>query len=159
MTEEARVRFIELITAICFIAFGGIFVWYGITEYKFWLGKGPGSGFFPTVSGLLLIGATLVVLFKKQSGKPLPFDMRSVIPVVIVGVGIMVVPVIGLLPMLAVMTFFWIKVIEKGPMFQALLSTFLVALVVWLIFRFWLDIVFPDNLLSDFLTNIMASED
>ena len=63
-TSAASTRTLEVVTAMFFLAIGGLVMWDSLRQGAGWGDDGPQSGYFPFYVGLLMSMATLVNLFK-----------------------------------------------------------------------------------------------
>jgi putative tricarboxylic transport membrane protein len=137
--------FIILSVGICF------------ESYKLGLGglRAPRPGFFPFLTGVLLGGLALVRLAIDMNARGTWEWMKVVLPwkrelPVITGLFIYAVlmPFLGFLLATFLFVFFLLKWTGSRPWVTAGLTSLVVALLVHLLFRVWLQVQLPEGLIS-----------
>ena len=118
----------------------------GWFDYGVWYAGSPGGGFMPVFSSILAAIFATVMLFKPGAvAKAVP--MSAFIPVVMVGFALTLSLAIGLLPALTIMLFVWIWRLERYPVAKSLFITACPMLVVYGVFKLWLQVPFPTGML------------
>jgi hypothetical protein len=127
---------------------GAAFAMAGLFEYGVWQNRGPGAGFFPLVIGgaMVLLCATVLVSSRKTGTELRPTSRNLAL-----AAGMIAVPgcalLIGMTPAIAVFILAWIRLIERRPWRQALVSAAAAALGLQVLFSIWLGIRLPEGLL------------
>ena len=132
---------------------GLIYVLIGTTKYGLWKGITIAGGFVPTVvGGLVLILSILMIISKsKRNEKADPFEKKALIPVAAMVVILLCNLLVGLLPACMVVSFLWLRFIEKYSWKSSILSTAFLWIFIYLVFRLWLNVPFPTGLLGELL--------
>jgi hypothetical protein len=134
-----------------FILLGIAALYAGFADLGVWSGITPGGGFMPALTGGLLLVFCLKKLFDKHKPrvhfKP---SFRVMLPSVCVLLVLAASYVIGMLPSIGLMIFFWLKWIEKYSFRQSIQITSIVILLTYGIFKVWLRVFFPWGFLGGF---------
>lgn len=118
----------------------------GWFTYGVWRAGGPGGGFMPVFSSVLAAIFAVVMLVKGDTAaKAIPIS--AFIPVVMVAFALTLSVAIGLLPALTLALFVWIWRLERYPLGKSVFITACPMLVVYGVFRLWLQVPFPTGML------------
>ncbi|KAA5604260.1 hypothetical protein F1188_16970 [Roseospira marina] len=117
----------------------------GVFDYGVWYNDGPGGGFMPVfASSLAALFAVILLVKPDTTAQAIP--PAAFIPLGMVGAAFTLSMLVGLLPALAVMLFLWLWLLERYRPLTSLFITFWPMLVVYGIFRLWLNVPFPTGL-------------
>lgn len=145
------------IIEILSILFGLYFMYGGIFKYGLWKGITIGAGFFPAVTGAaLIIIATLMLIQKLRNRKNETeaegkFNPRMLIPVGAMAAVLILNQLVGLLGACLVMNYFWLRFLEKFSWKTSIITSALIFIFAFLIFKTWLSVPFPMGLLDKVL--------
>ncbi|UJF18481.1 hypothetical protein L0B53_15860 [Vibrio sp. SS-MA-C1-2] len=67
---------------IILMLIGSVWAYYGIFEVTFWRGNSPGSGFFPSIIGFLLIGLSTLSFKNDFKVKNPDYSFESFYPII-----------------------------------------------------------------------------
>lgn len=141
----------RILVPIIMFLFGAVFTYLGVTQYGFWDHE-PKPGFFPVIFGTVLMVASVLTFFQVvKETEPVTYHIGEV--QVMLGALLLIVGslVIGMIPMIFVYLFVWLKIIEKTPFGTCLIIMAIVGAIVIGIFVIWLQVQFPWGLLQSFI--------
>lgn len=136
------------ILEVIFILLSAVYIYLGLTEYLFWIGDSPGGGFMPVIIGGILILLSILVILDKNNKKKFNLNIRAFIPVIVMLAILALNLLIGLLLSLTVMTFAWLKWIEKYSLKTSTTIALIMGILLFAMFRIWLKVPFPTGLLN-----------
>lgn len=122
---------------------GAMFTYLGLTEYGLWDHE-PKPGFFPTIFGIVLMVSSVLafmqVLHETDKVAYHLCELQVMIGAIILIVGSLI---IGMLPIIFVYLFGWLRIIEKTPIKTCLIIMVVVGAIVIGVFVMWLQVQFP----------------
>ena len=122
---------------------GLVWVVMGLTQYGWWTDNKPGSGFFPSIVGIILFGISILAIVNEKKSEQ-PEYIRGHLYPLLAAVGIILAAmVIGFFPALVLFLFGWLKWFEKYSLKFALLTSGVTVLSLFGIFVLWLRVPFP----------------
>lgn len=158
----------ELIVDVILFLIAGYWVEQGLSVYTFWAKELPGSGFIPTLFGLLVMVLVCVSCvqhkpWRKQqvSGKTkeeqvedktgmlfpkCPKQVKPLIPVAYTIIGLVLILKLGVIPGVILIAFVWLYFLCGIPLKTTLPITIGASLFVYLIFVLWLRVPFPKGI-------------
>src|SRR4051794_10235682 len=143
---QHRVAIGELVLAAFFVILGLLWVGAAI-RMPLWEGFAPQSGFMPLWYGVLLIGLTSAVLFnlsrQKESAKAEEPIAKPLLVLAIFAAGIAGLEPMGFGPAIFLMLLFMFAFVERLPIVSSVLVAAGTTLVLFLIFRTWLNVGLP----------------
>ncbi|WP_213544419.1 tripartite tricarboxylate transporter TctB family protein [Vannielia litorea] len=144
-----RPLFVSAVALAC-LCFGALFFGFGVFKYGFWMDRGPGAGFFPAVFGA---GTTLLAAFELMRPGQIKgrVQLRNHVPIIAMLAAILCIPLIGMIPAMALFVLGWLKLVEGAPWLRSLLVAAVTAVLTTLIFDMWLRVQFPPSLLDKLL--------
>jgi hypothetical protein len=118
-------------------------------RYRYWASFGPGAGFLPRwLAGGFLLCCVALVIEELRAGVRVDFDAsgfrRIAATISLMGAAVLVTPVIGLMPALALLMFLLSAFIEKNTLAASLAVSVGVAASVFVVFGLWLGVQFPE---------------
>ncbi|MCO6384857.1 tripartite tricarboxylate transporter TctB family protein [Oceanicola sp. 502str15] len=136
--------------ALACLCFGALFLGFGLFKYGFWMDRGPGAGFFPAVfgAGTVLLAAFELMRPGQIKGR---VQLRNHAPIIAILAAILCIPLVGMIPAMALFVLGWLKLVEGAPWLRSLLVAAATALLTTLIFDVWLRVQFPPSLLEKLL--------
>ena len=143
---QKQVAIGELVLAAFFVILG--LLWVGAAvRMPLWEGFAPQSGFMPLWYGILLIGLTGAVLFnlfrQKEAAKAEDPIGRPLIVLAVFAAGIAGLEPMGFGPAIFLMLLFMFAFVERLPIISSVLVAAGTTLVLFLIFRTWLNVGLP----------------
>ena len=143
---QRQVAFGELVLAAFFVILGLLWVGAAI-RMPFWEGFAPQSGFMPLWYGVLLIGLTSAVLFnlfrQKESAKAEEPIGKPLLVLAVFAAGIAGLEPMGFVAAIFLMLLFMFAFVERLPIISSVLVSAGTTLVLFLIFRTWLNVGLP----------------
>lgn len=138
------------VVALACLFFGAFFLGFGVFRYGFWMDRGPGAGFFPAVfgAGIALLAGVELIYPGKIKGR---VQFRNHAPIFAMLVAILCIPLVGMIPAMALFVLGWLKLVEGEPWLRSALVAATTALLTTLIFDVWLRVQFPPSLLDKLL--------
>ncbi len=136
----------ELVLAALFVILG--LLWVGAAmRMPLWEGFAPQSGFMPLWYGILLIGLTGTVVFnlfrQKDDAKTEDPIRKPLIVLAVFAAGIAGLEPMGFGPAVFLMLLFMFAFIERLPIISSALVAAGTTVVLFLIFRTWLNVGLP----------------
>ncbi|WP_165842259.1 tripartite tricarboxylate transporter TctB family protein [Paenibacillus xerothermodurans] len=130
---------------------GAYWAYQGWFKYGVWVNKGPGGGFLPFVAGVLTTVLCCVESAKsaKQSGeKAAKIQAKQWLPVAATIVMIAVFQVCGMIVTFGLFVIAWLLFFERYPIHRAAFIGVSATAVIYLVFRFFLQVPFPAGYLG-----------
>lgn len=137
----------KIVLALVFLV--GVYWIIGSLQLDLWIRNGPGGGFLPLLAGILCVGFSGVILlreWKKESDTA--FSVRALIPWgALIGM-ILCGKLIGIFLSLVLFVFLWLRLFEKFPLRNSILTAVIWPGFLYLIFVVWLGSPLPKGLLG-----------
>jgi hypothetical protein len=125
------------------VLLGGVWVIIGLGQYDWYADGKPGSGFFPTITGALLLLMSILAIVSESKLETPKFRIFHFYPI-ITAVGIVLFAMlIGFFPALTLYVFGWLKWYEKYNLKTTILTTILTIAGMYGVFSMWLRVPFP----------------
>jgi len=135
---------IPILTAIVSIAF----IYLGMTKYGFWQnGKGPMSGFYPTLVSIALLLTSILAILQALHEKAPIFPKENWLPALSVVLIIAASYLIGMIPTVLIYVLVWARYVEKFSWKTTITAMLFIGCIVIGIFVLWLDVQFPKGIL------------
>ena len=140
MKKFGTKQLIPIATAIV----GVVFAYIGIFQLGFW-DKEPKPGFFPSIMAIVLVVASIAAFFQTLKEEEQPEYNRNELMVILGGLSLIVGTfIIGLIPMVFIYIFVWLKFVEKNvPLKHIIIIELIIAGIVLGVFAGWLQVQFP----------------
>jgi hypothetical protein len=133
-------------------ALGITYVVLGLKKYGFWDDvNGPRSGFFPVITGSVMIFGSLIAFFQSFKDKKPEYRLEDMTIVLATAIAVAFSYIIGLVPSMILMVFLWLKFYEKVNLRHSLIVTAVISAIVLGVFVFWLEVPFPWGLIGNLL--------
>ena len=133
---------LSLLMAIYWVA-------YGLFKYGFWIRKGPGGGFLPVISGILVIVFSLIILISGRKDKsPSSFTWTAFIAPAALLALVLCSYLVGLIISMAIFIFAWLKFIENYRIVKSLTISICCVASIYAIFIVWLNVPMPKGILG-----------
>src|SRR5258705_10948497 len=143
---QKQVAIGELVLAAFFVILGLLWVGQAI-RMPLWEGFAPQSGFMPLWYGIILIGLTGAVLFnlfrQKEAANAEEPISKPLIVLAVFAAGIAGLEPMGFGPAIFLMLLFMFAFVERLPIISSVLVAAGTTLVLFLIFRTWLNVGLP----------------
>ena len=154
----------NIILSIVLIVLSLVWCYIGIFDLGLWIpGVSADSGFIPTLFGAITLICCIVLLIEnikkykavmpaeKKEEKAETSDMKAKIlafvklyaPIFFCIFGILCLEILGLIPMVFLLIFGWMKLMNKFTWVKSGIVAVAVTVVIYLIFDMWLQIPFP----------------
>lgn len=130
-----------IIPAITFVL-GIIWVIYGLKNYGWW-DKGPGSGFFPSIIGMLISGISIIALLEGRKMEPPEYIKASYLPFIAAFATVGLAMIIGFFPAMFLFLQGWLKLYEKYSWKKSLPISVITTAILYGVFAMWLMVPFP----------------
>jgi len=124
----------------------------GITTYGWWSDKGPTSGFFPIIIGVLLALLSFFAILKEKKVAAPEYVIKSIYPLLAVVGVIFASMLIGFFPAMFIYLFIWLKLYEKYSLLFSSLTSVSTTGIMYGIFVMWLRVPFPSGYLYRLIT-------
>ncbi|MBF9018371.1 MULTISPECIES: tripartite tricarboxylate transporter TctB family protein [unclassified Oceanispirochaeta] len=134
-----------IIPAITFVL-GLVWVIYGLTNYGWW-DEGPGSGFFPSIIGILTSGVSIIAFLEGKKMAPPEYIKASYLPFIAAFVTVGSAMIIGFFPAMFLFLQGWLKLIEKYSWKKSLPISVITTAILYGVFAMWLMVPFPEGLI------------
>jgi putative tricarboxylic transport membrane protein len=134
-----------IIPAITFIL-GLVWVIYGLTNYGWW-DEGPGSGFFPSIIGILLSGVSIIAFLEGKKIEPPEYIKASYLPFLSAFATVGLAMIIGFFPAMFLFLQGWLKLYEKYSWKKSLPISVITTAILFGVFAMWLMVPFPEGLI------------
>ena len=140
MKKFGTKQLIPIATAII----GIVFAYIGVFQLGFW-DKEPKPGFFPSIMAVVLIVSSIAAFFQTLKEEGQPEYNKNELSVILGGLALIVgTLIIGLIPMVFVYVFVWLKFIEKNvPIKHIIIIEIIIGIIVIGVFAGWLQVQFP----------------
>lgn len=122
---------------------GGMWVIIGLTKYEWYMDGNPGSGFFPTIAGALLVLMSIIAMLGERKEKPPAYHLYFAYPVIAAVGVVLLAMLIGFFPAMTIYVFGWLFWFEKYSLKLSLVSTVGTVGALYGIFAVWLRVPFP----------------
>ncbi len=141
MTHLNSKVFLPAITA----CIGLVWVIVGIAYHGWWTDGRPGSGFFPSFVGGVLVLVSVITVWGELKGTSPAFFPSHFFPIAAVVAIVLLVLLVGFFPALTVYVFSWLKWYEKYTGRFAALITAITIASMYAVFSIWLRVPFPQG--------------
>lgn len=125
-------------------------------DYRLWVRRGPGGGFFPLIGGALAVIFSLLYLygeFKKPTAAEI--NVKFLYPILAV-LGVLIGSyVIGLIPCMLLYIFLWLWRYEKYPLSTCIYVSAGTIVALYLVFVTWLSVPLPVGWLGQAVDNLI----
>ena len=145
MTHLNSRVFLPAVTA----CIGLVWVVVGIVFHGWWIDGRPGSGFFPSLVGGVLVLVSVITVWEELKGAPPTFNVSHLFPIAAVVAIILSVLLIGFFPALTLYVFSWLKWYEKYTGRFAALITVVTIASMYGVFSLWLRVPFPQGVILE----------
>jgi len=122
---------------------GGVWVFIGLSQYGWYTDGKPGSGFFPTITGALLLLMSILAVISESKLETPKFWIFHFHPIIMAVGVVLLAMLIGFFPALTLYVFGWLKWYEKYNLKTSLLATVLTITGMYGVFAMWLRVPFP----------------
>ncbi|QEN08508.1 tripartite tricarboxylate transporter TctB family protein [Oceanispirochaeta crateris] len=129
---------------------GLIWVIYGLNNYGWWE-EGPGSGFFPSIIGILLSGISIIAFLEGRKLSPPEYIKASYLPFIAAIATVGFALIIGFFPSLFLFLQGWLKLIEKYSWKKSLPVSTITTALLYGVFAMWLMVPFPAGLILNMI--------
>jgi hypothetical protein len=109
----------------------------------------PGSGFFPVISGALLLAMSILAIIGEGKKDPPEFFLFHLHPLIAAIGMILLALIIGFFPALVLYAFGWLRWYEKYSWKTSILTTAIATISMYGIFAVWLRVPFPVGILFE----------
>lgn len=120
-------------------------LYMGFFKYGLWYDVGPGGGFMPFLSAALAIAFSIFLLLTPDKEKAV-LSRTAFLPLAMALAALVCSMLVGLLAALALMLFLWLWKLERYSLQKSLVITVIPMLVVYGVFRLWLQVPFPTGI-------------
>lgn len=134
-----------IIPALTFVL-GLVWLIYGLTNYGWW-DEGPGSGFFPSIIGILISGVSIIAFLEGRKLEPPEYIKASFLPFIAAFVTVGSAMIIGFFPAMFLFLQGWLKLIEKYSWKKSLPISVITTAILYGVFAMWLMVPFPAGLI------------
>ncbi|MGN8818394.1 tripartite tricarboxylate transporter TctB family protein [Oribacterium sp. HCP28S3_H8] len=136
---------------ICMFLIGIVFSVLGFKQYGFWDHE-PKPGFFPAIFGIVLMVSS-VLAFMQVIHETEKVEYHLCELEVIIGAAMLIIGsmIIGMIPMIFIYLFGWLKIMEKTPLKTCIIIMAIVGAIVIGVFVMWLQVQFPWGLLENII--------
>lgn len=147
----------EIAILLVQIAVSVLWIQQGFARYGFWEDKTPSGGFVPIIFALLVLGVSLVILFRKLirkesnggDGAVKVFHFDNFIPATGAIVGALMIQLVGIAPAVFFFSAIWMRYLSKYSWVKSLLSSAVFTVFIYGVFRFWLRVPFPRGIIIE----------
>ncbi|MCQ1059050.1 tripartite tricarboxylate transporter TctB family protein [Photobacterium sp. ZSDE20] len=136
----------KIIIPFITLMLGVIWVYFGITQFGFWKGTSPGSGFFPAIVGVLISLLSISTLYYGFSEKLAEYNKTSFYPVIGMLIAIAFAFMFGFFPSLFLFVLLWLKIVESKSLSKCAVIAATNTAALYCIFSLWLSVPFPIGL-------------
>lgn len=130
-------------------AVGVLWIFVGLTYHGWYVNDKPGSGFFPTIVGVLLVVMSIMAIVSESKEEPPEFLKSHLHPLLAAVAVVLLALLIGFFLALTLYVFGWLKVYEKYSWKISVTTTTITIAVVYGIFAMWLRVLFPAGLILE----------
>ena len=134
-----------IIPAITFFL-GLLWLFYGLKNYGWW-DEGPGSGFFPSIIGVLLSGISIIALLEGRKLEPPEYIKASYYPLLAAIATVIIAIIIGFFPAMFLFLQGWMRLYEKFSWKKSLPISIMTTALLYGVFAKWLMVPFPAGLI------------
>ena len=134
-----------IIPAITFFL-GLLWLFYGLKNYGWW-DEGPGSGFFPSIIGVLLSGISIIALLEGRKPEPPEYIKASYYPLLAAIATVIIAIIIGFFPAMFLFLQGWMRLYEKFSWKKSLPISIMTTALLYGVFAMWLMVPFPAGLI------------
>ena len=145
MTHLNSRVFLPAVTAFI----GLVWVIVGIAYHGWWIDGRPGSGFFPSLVGGLLVFVSVITAWEELKESDPSFFPFHLFPIAAVVAIVLLVLLIGFFPALTLYVFSWLKWYEKYTGRLAALITVVTIASMYGVFSLWLRVPFPGGVILE----------
>lgn len=128
---------------------GGVWIFVGLSQYGWYTDGKPASGFFPTITGTLLVLMSILAIISESKLETPKFWKFHLYPVITAVAVVLLALLIGFFPALTIYVFGWLKWYEKYNMKTSVLTTVLTIAGMYGIFAMWLRVPFPAGIILE----------
>ncbi len=132
----------RLIIPVLTFAVGVLWVVYGLKNYGWW-DQGPGSGFFPSIIGIILAGISIIALLEGIKMPAPEYVKASWYPFIAAFATVGLAMIIGFFPAMFLFLEGWLKIYEKYSWKKSLPISIITTAALYGIFAMWLMVPFP----------------
>jgi uncharacterized ion transporter superfamily protein YfcC len=127
---------------------GLLWVFYGLSNYGWW-DEGPGSGFFPSIIGIMLAGISVIAFLEGVKLEPPEYFKASYYPFAAAALTVGAAMIIGFFPAMFLFLQGWMKLYEKFSWKKSLPISIITTGILYGVFAMWLMVPFPAGLIFD----------
>ena len=126
---------------------GILWIYVGLVHHGWWVEGRPGSGFFPSLAGGILLFVSILAVLSERREEPPMFMVSHVYPVAAAVAVVLLALLIGFFPALTLYVLGWVKFYERYRWPFSLAVTAVTIGAMYGIFSIWLRVPFPDGAL------------
>lgn len=130
---------------------GAVFVGVGLVNFSLWQNGGPGPGFFPVVSGGVVVLTASALLLRPSNPEAPPIYVGDLLPAAGVILTVLAGQVFGLIEAVGIFSFLWLFAIERRRLIESVLISAGLTFAIIGVFQWWLGVRFqaaPWSLIS-----------
>ncbi len=125
-------------------------------DYRLWVRRGPGGGFFPLIGGALALIFSLVYLYMEfRNPKPAEISVKFLYPILAV-LGVLIASyAVGMVPCMLIFIFLWLWRYEKYPLSTCIYVSAGTMAALYAVFVLWLAVPLPAGWLGQVVDGML----